>query len=73
MQNREKLGQKGLYKRQKSFYERGKNIFGKGGGINIFFGPKYRSLTHIAECENKLNPGNTAEKKYTKQKAREIS
>jgi hypothetical protein len=46
MRNREELRQIEYNRSQKMMsHERGKNIiFGKGGGMNIIFGPKYRYL-----------------------------
>jgi hypothetical protein len=38
-------GKKKIKGKVKGCHQRGKNIiFGKGGGINIVFGPKYRPL-----------------------------
>jgi hypothetical protein len=54
MQNREELGQKGHDESQKTVCcERGKKIiFRRGGGINIFFGPKYTPLVggYLQKC-----------------------
>ncbi len=51
MQNREQLTQKGQDRSQKTMcHKMGKNIiFREGGGINIFFGPKYRTLSGALE------------------------
>jgi hypothetical protein len=52
MQNREELRQKGSKKT--TYRERGKKYhFQKGGGVNVFFGPKYRPL-RIGMIRNKL-------------------